>query len=160
MRDKACLGVSEITATLLLALIVIAVGGVVLINYYSSWSAEWHTYATSYERAVRLASEAMLSLVYGLYDVSSGELRLVLSVGSGEVGIDAIYVNDQLYWRSGEPGLSLNGRPVLEARITDTPAMAEVTVSKTIGAVPGEDLLVKIVTSAGNFYSFRVVVVE
>lgn len=39
MTSRVSRGVSELTATVLLALIIIAAGGLVLINYYSSWSS-------------------------------------------------------------------------------------------------------------------------
>jgi len=157
LAKRAERGVSELAAAALLALIVLTLGGIVLSRYYFSWSQEWHAYASHYQRALSMASEGLVSLVYGYYNSTSGTLVLVLAVGSGGGAIDAIYVDNQLYWRSGEGNLSVNGAPSTSAEFPPSGGLVEISVSKSLPAPPDGALHVKLVTEAGNQYSFSVV---
>lgn len=160
MMRKASKGVSELVATVLLALIIMVAGGLVLINYYSSWSSEWRLYATSYQRALSMTNEAMIDLVYGYYSVTEEALRLVLSIGSGGVSIDTVYVNDYLYWRRGDPGLTVDGVPKSDGSLPPHATVVEVVINKAAGVNPGSELSVKMVTQAGNTYIFKVIAKE
>jgi len=157
MTSRVSRGISELTATVLLALIIIAAGGLVLINYYSSWSSEWHLYASSYQKALSMVNEAVVDLVYGYYNVSEGALHLVLSVGNGGVTIDAVYINESIYWRRGDPGLTVNGVQRSDGSLPSSAALVELVISRGISVAPGSELSVKIVTQAGNTYVFKVV---
>jgi len=143
--------VSEITAAILMSLIVVSIGAIVILNYMNASGAQRDVIESQLDKQRYLAEEALFDLMYTVYNSTSNELVIILSSGPGYLEISSIYVNNTLVYDSGPASTAIvNGTPVTGPIVIPEKSVVEIKIPVTITGSPGDTIVVKVVSKAGT----------
>ena len=143
--------VSEITAAILMSLIVVSIGAIVILNYMNASGAQRNIIESQLDKQRYLAEEALFDLMYTMYNSTSNELVIILSSGPGYLEISSIYVNNTLVYDSGSASTAIvNGTSVTGPIIVPEKSVIEIKIPTTIVGSPGDSIVVKVVSEVGT----------
>ncbi len=143
--------ISEITAAILMSLIVVSIGTIVILNYMNASGAQRDIIESQLDKQRYLAEEALFDLMYTIYNSTSNELVIILSSGPGYLEISSIYVNNTLVYDSNSATTAIvNGSSVTGPIVIPEKSVVEIKIPVAIVGVPGNSIIVKVVTEAGT----------
>ena len=142
--------ISELVAAILLVLIVVSVGSVIVYETIKRSNYSRNVFMSQLLKAKELAQEAPFSIVYTVYNTTSGELIVLLNVGTGELTITGIYVNNTLV-NTPNSTVIVNGLTAPNPeRISVREMDVNVIIVKNRLPITSGNIIVKVVSDAGT----------
>jgi hypothetical protein len=149
-RRKA---VSEIVAAILLALIVVSIGGMVVLYFNSQRAGVQRTVFSQLSLAKNIQQQPVFHAYFTVYNTTDNTLTILINVGPGFLELVSVYVNDTLVNTEGST-VYLNGI------ILENPQ--KIVINKTgvntiivkppqpLPFSPGDKFILKILSSVGT----------
>ncbi len=152
--------ISELVAAILLVLIVVSVGSFIVYELMKRSSYSKQVFMSQLLKAKELAEEAPFNIVYTIYNATSGELIILLNVGSGQLTITGIYVNNTLV-NTPNSTVIVNGAIIPNPEKISVKEMdVNVIIVENKLPITSGNIIVKVVSDAGTSATATGVVVS